>query len=328
GFSKLLQFREAEGHCNVPIHFKLGGYGLGNWVRTQRSRTDRLSPERKQRLDDIGFIWDPLIVAWEEGFNKLLEFKEREGDCRVPNKHKEGGFNLGSWVGTQRRNKDSISPERKQRLGETGFVWGQLAKAWEEGFNKLLQFKEANGHCRVPNLFKLDGFNLGSWVGVQRRNKDSLSSEQKQRLDALGFIWDAYTEKWEEGFSKLQQFKEREGDCRVPRAYQLDGFRLGRWVGVQRNTKDSMSPERRQRLDDIGFVWDTLTEAWEEGFSKLSQFKEAEGHCRVRLRATISGFNLGKWVSWQRTTKDSMSAERRQRLDDIGFVWDASKGKT
>ena len=51
------------------------------------------------------------------------------------------------------------------------------------------------------------------------------------------------------------EFKEREGHCRVPQRYKLDEFSLGAWVRAQRETKDSMSSERRQRLDDIGFVW-------------------------------------------------------------------------
>jgi uncharacterized protein (DUF2384 family) len=180
----------------------------------------------------------------------------------------------------------------------------------------------------VPRLFKLDGFNLGNWVGTQRSTKDSLSPERRQRLDDIGFVWDALTEAWEEGFSKLLKFKETEGHCRVPGKLKLDGFNLGAWVGRQRAEKDSLSPERIQRLDDIGFVWDVLTEAWEEGFSKLLQFKEAEGHCRVPTGLKLDGFNLGAWVGRQRSTKDSLSPERRQRLDYIGFVWDARKGKT
>ena len=66
---------------------------------------------------------------------------------------------------------------------------------------------------------------------------------------------DAIAEQWEDGFSKLLEFKEREGHCRVPQRYKLDEFSLGAWVPAQRETKDSMSSERRQRLDDIGFVW-------------------------------------------------------------------------
>jgi hypothetical protein len=82
-----------------------------------------MSTERIQRLDKINFVWDPLTEAWEEGFNKLLRFKELEGHCRVSSKFKFEGFNLGAWLDRQRQTKDNLSPERKHRLGDLGVVW-------------------------------------------------------------------------------------------------------------------------------------------------------------------------------------------------------------
>jgi len=119
-----------------------------------------------------------------------------------------------------------------------------------------MQFKQCEGHCRVPDIFELDGFRLGRWVSRQRKNKDRLTSKQLEKLDSLGFIWDPLTEAWEEGFRKLQQFKKAEGHCRVPAILKLEGFSIGNWVQVQRRRKDSMPPDRKQRLDDIGFIWD------------------------------------------------------------------------
>ena len=74
-------------------------------------------------MDEIGFVWDVLTQQWEEGFAALVRFKQRERHCNVPQRHKEGGYNLGAWVGTQRRNIDALSPARRQRLDELGFVW-------------------------------------------------------------------------------------------------------------------------------------------------------------------------------------------------------------
>ena len=53
-------------------------------------------------LDEIGFVWDTLESAWEEGFAALTKFKAREGHCRVPAGYVEGTFKLGQWVGVQR----------------------------------------------------------------------------------------------------------------------------------------------------------------------------------------------------------------------------------
>jgi len=63
-------------------------------------------------------------AMWEEGFAALTRFKQREGHCRVPAKHKEDGFELGTWVGRQRGNDDGLSEERRQKSDEIGFNWG------------------------------------------------------------------------------------------------------------------------------------------------------------------------------------------------------------
>ena len=195
-------------------------------------------------------------ASWEFWFGFLEQFKGFEDHCRVPRDYKLGGFKLGQWVAAQRSKKDWMSPERRQKLTDIGFAWDALTETWEEGFTKLLQFKELKGHCRVPMDFKLDGYNLGTWVSNQRTDKDSISSELKQRLDDIGFIWDALTEAWEKGFTKLLKFKETKGHCNVPKRFKLDGYNLGQWVSTQRKNQGIMSPEREQRLDDIGFIWD------------------------------------------------------------------------
>ena len=81
------------------------------------------------------------------------------------------------------------------------------------------------------------------------------SPERSQRLDALGFVRSQFTAQWEEGFSFLARFHQREGHCRVPRNHREHGYPLGQWVAVQRKKKDTISSERCQRLDALGFVW-------------------------------------------------------------------------
>ena len=147
--------------------------------------------------------------------------------------------------------------------------------------------------------------------------------ERRQRLDALGFAWDPFTAQWEDGFSPLQSFHQREGHCCVPTNHREQDYRLGQWVRIQREIKDAMSPERRQRLDALGFVWDPLTAQWEEGFSALQSFHQREGHCLVPQDHREHGYRLGTWISDQRYRKDTMSPERRQRLEALGFMWDA-----
>jgi hypothetical protein len=151
-------------------------------------------PEHKQQLDAIGFVWDVLEAEWEEGFAALNAFKEREKHCRVPWQHKEesfGSFNLGQWVKRQRINELKMSAERKDRLDSIGFVWDAPQSAWEEGFTALTTFKTREGHCFVPQRHVEGAFKLGKWVEFQRRMRDRMLLERKQRLDAIGFVWRA-----------------------------------------------------------------------------------------------------------------------------------------
>jgi hypothetical protein len=85
-----------------------------------------------------------------------------------------------------------------------------------------------------------------------------------------------------------------------------------------------MSAERRERLEALnGWVWDVLAAAWEDGFEQLTAYVQTEGHALIPAKyRTAEGYQLGVWVNTQRTNKDSMSAERRQRLDAVdGWVW-------
>jgi hypothetical protein len=71
-----------------------------------------MTPDRLKRLNDIGFVWDPIADEWEVGFAKLEQFKAREGHCRVPANYIEGDFKLGLWVAAQRKNRKLMHAER------------------------------------------------------------------------------------------------------------------------------------------------------------------------------------------------------------------------
>jgi hypothetical protein len=187
---------EREGHTRVTKEHVEDGYRLGAWVSKQRSRKDTLGADRIHRLEELpGWIWNTKTDQWEDGFNHLLRFAEREGHTRVPANHVEDGRKLGRWVIKQRSRKDTLGADRIRRLEELpGWVWNTHAAQWEEGYGYLLRFVEREGHTRVAAKHVEDGYKLGQWVGVQRSTygKGTLESDRIRRLGELpGWLWDA-----------------------------------------------------------------------------------------------------------------------------------------
>ena len=130
-------------------------------------------------------------LAWQRGFSALKKFKIRKGHCRVPRFHLEGKFKLGQWVAVQRYSKDILAPKRKARLNALDFMWSRRDWLWETGFAALKTFKTREGHCLVPALHIERDLKLGYWVSSQRRRKNTMGKEHKQRLNRIGFVWQA-----------------------------------------------------------------------------------------------------------------------------------------
>ena len=332
GFRSLELFRQREGHCLVPNRYRdpASDFRLGQWVGAQRNKRNSLSPDRRQRLDTLGFVWDPIVAQWEEGFVALERYHQAKGNCLVPQGYRDptSDFRLGTWVSTQRQFRDTMEPERRQRLEAIGFSWDTLSAQWERGYRALERNWKDNGDCLVARNYcdSISGYRFGQWLSVQRRTRNTMPLHRRQRLDALGFVWDPFVALWEEGYRALERYRHDKADCLVPHRYRdpRSGFRLGTWVSSQRKNKYTMSPERRAQLDALGFVWDPFAAQWEEGFVALERYHQAKGNCRVHLRYRdpTSGFRLGVWVSTQRENQDTMEPERRQRLEAIGFSWD------
>jgi hypothetical protein len=209
------------------------------------------------KVDADSLSSNPRELAWENVFAALKQFNAREKHCRVPRTHQEGAFKLGTWVVNQRNRRDTLSVQRRHRLDAIGFDWTLLSArgSRETGFAALKQFQSREGHCRVPRRHVEGSFKLGGWAHTQRSKRKAISTARRRQLDAIDFVWDPNEDAWQRGLAALEQFKAREKHCRVPRTHHEGAFKLGTWVVNQRNRRDTLSVQRRERLVAVGFDW-------------------------------------------------------------------------
>ena len=176
GYRRLQDFVESKGDASVPSSCTIDGYRLGSWVNSQRGRYAKgtLDTDRQRRLQALpGWQWNTLDEQWQEGFRQLQRFVERNGHARVSHSFSHEGYRLGSWVAKQRAKhaKGVLDLNRQRRLqDQPGWTWdGRASDKWEEGYRLLLRYVEQHGDARVVRSYAIDGFQLGTWVELQRR---------------------------------------------------------------------------------------------------------------------------------------------------------------
>jgi hypothetical protein len=341
----LAAFKKEHGHCRVPS--QLAKYrALGMWLTEvrRRKRKGRLDRGRIRELDRLGVVWEPREREWEDRFAELVAYRAKYGDCNVPGGRAENA-RLASWVHTQRhrRKLGTLTQDHLERLDRIGFVWTMVEDAWESKYAALVEYQRTHGHCWVSTLSK-DHASLGNWVRTQRgrRRRGSLREDRIELLDRLGFLWDmprrATDEKtrarisrtlkrkgkvqWDAAYLRLAQYRQKHGHCRVP--LSQEHAYLARWIFGQRwaRSRGELSQEQVQRLDKLGFVWNSWEERWQRMLEILAQYKKAHGNCNVPEKWPEDR-KLAAWVQTQRNynKKGKLSPQHKERLEALGFQW-------
>ncbi|MEI7457178.1 MAG: Helicase associated domain protein, partial [Nitrosomonadales bacterium] len=286
----------------------------------------------EEALQRTGFddIWD-LLGAMREQDEVLTDIIRQMRE----DKGRTGGYNesrfservevLGPDVSLETI-RESITAECIESLGAS----------WDSWFGLLKAFVEREGHAFVPTGYGVeDKYSLGQWVSDQRklRSKGKISLERKMRLESLPrWVWSVSDERWEEGFRYFREFVNYEGHCRISSSYRtVDGYRLGQWVGVQRQKKANLSDIRKSQLESaVGWLWANKfvgeKKPWDEWVNLLKEFAAREGHCLVPGNyQTSDGARLGLWVSNQRANRENLSGERKVILEKVdSWVWDVN----
>ena len=169
-FENMLQEMKQFDREKAGDSLKRQSRALADWKHAQRiefrclqeGKRSTLTPERIQKLNDVGFIFvprsTPRTLTWEQRIEQLKQYKEEHGNLNVPASHPELGYFVSNvrrgYKYLQEKKTTGFTQEKANQLLELGFSFlvGKRKtapveiKTWEESFQALKEFKKEHGH--------------------------------------------------------------------------------------------------------------------------------------------------------------------------------------
>ena len=256
-----------NGNPYIPEKLDYEGEHLGIWAQNQRVmyKVGKLSVERYEKLQSVGFIFDPAENEWNRHYEQYKRYiKTSNGNPYIPTKMDYEGEHLGKWAQTQRRmyKAGKLSAERYEKLQSVGFIFDLAENEWNRRYEQYKRYiKTNNGDSYIPNNMDYEGEHLGKWVKTQRGmyKAGKLSVEHYEKLQSVGFIFDSVENEWNRRYEQYKRYiKTNNGDPYISKRMNYEGEHLGEWVKTQRTMYKSgkISQERYEKLKKIGMKFE------------------------------------------------------------------------
>jgi hypothetical protein len=141
---------------------------------------------------------------------------------------------------------------------------------WFMQYLEMVAFREKYGHCLVPLNWPANP-SLAHWVSCADDPQPTLTRLHSRTTHPLPFL----------RFFMCPYFQVKR------QRYQ--------YRAKQKNRRSTLTADRQEMLENLGFVWDSHALVWEERWHELREFKEKYGHCRVP-KTYAANPQLAVWV--------------------------------
>ena len=338
-YASAKQYYKENGNLEVPARYITEeGYALGSWLNNQKAIrkgtiVGKLTEDQIQKLDSIGMIWDSLDYFWEQNFRLAKEYYLAHGNLDIPTNFKsKDGKHLGNWILRQRQlyKSNSLTDEQIKKLDSIGMDWmDRVDRVWENGFIEAKNYSEEYGNLSVPKNYRSNtDFPLGIWIQRQRSlyKNNKISEDRFKRLTDVGMNWNP--DNWESRFNLVKQYYEEHGNINISQKEVIQGIWLGKWIVSQKKamqegklTSEQIEMLKTLPMEEVG----RKDNRWWSMYEEAKKYYLKFGHLNVPMDyLTSSGKKLSDWIIRQRRNYKlgKMPLEHKEKLDDIGFVWD------
>lgn len=247
--------------------------------------------------------------AWNLGIQHCRAYIEEHHDLKCSTAFVcDDGFKLGQWISRKRclAKKGMLSQERMTTLEQLGVFEEKPDRIFELTFSHLVAYKEQNANLDIPmNYVCNDGFRLGYYTLYLRRAyagsiERTLTGNQIDQLNQIGFIWSRQRQKWLIGYEHAKQFWSEYHHLAVSLEYRCnDGYNLGKWVIRQRlmynKDTDAYCSTYYHLLSDIGMLWTSEDFSWLRCYLYAKEIYDMNGCIKM---VELSNYRRRQLIPW------------------------------
>lgn len=268
-------------------------------------------------------MMEQLGTRWHLRFGALKKYMQEHGE--EPDQDTEfEGLKIGSWLKSQRvaHKKGELSKDREVLLDQLGIEWGEYQdteRSWVRHMAACSTFLDDTGKIPTAEDESSDGLKIGHWLSYQRRRfrQGLLQEDRKENLEKLlGKVLQPQKARWERNLAAYKDYVEKAGKQPERRTVH-EGVAIGTWlINTIRPRKDKVPTELVEKLDALGFAWETgrkkrgaaspahslkpkgSTVSWFGHFENCRFLMRTLGR-KVEITDTYRGVNVGHWFQME-----------------------------
>ncbi|MCT4237826.1 Helicase associated domain protein [Elizabethkingia anophelis] len=276
-----------------------------NWLTNQKEsfKKGKLTQQQIElllQIDENIFETKFVIKTWEERFEELKEFIETNG--RLP------FYSEINWLTKQKESfkKGKLTQQQIELLLQLDEnIFDYRAKTWNERYEELEKFIEANG--RLPFHSETN------WLNAQKAHykKGKLTQQQIElllQIDENIFKSKIAVKTWDERYEELEKFIETNG--RLPSSKENSWY-FAQKAHYKKGKLTQQQIELLLQIDKNIFEVKVVSKTWEESYDVLRNFVQDNGRLPKQKEFP--------WINHQRHyyKNNTLSSEKIQLLKEV-----------
>ncbi|MFC4859213.1 helicase associated domain-containing protein [Actinophytocola glycyrrhizae] len=216
---------------------------------------------------------------------------------------------------------------------------------WDVVFAVVKQFHGQHGHLDVPDDLRAvppgggPGTLVRPWLNNQRPRLEAgrTTNEQKNRLDSVGFIWNAEEAEWMAKYRLASRFHQEHGHLAVTKPHTRKNHEwtpLLTWLRAQVRLRAArrLTDTRVELLNRLGMPWverPGREHHWDHLLQQVDTYRRTHGHTHMyahlaRITDDVERAELKKVAAWLNdqlvyARRGTLRKDRRAKLTAIGI---------